>query len=63
MNFFRQMQLKLKIAWRARALKRGRQMGMTMEEARTYTNETHPLTPAEAAYEQEMLRRKSEIPN
>ncbi|MBR1155242.1 hypothetical protein [Bradyrhizobium sp. JYMT SZCCT0428] len=61
MNIFRKMLLNLRIALRARAFKQGRKMGMTVGEARAYTNEEHPLTPAEAAYEREM-GRKSEMP-
>ena len=60
MNIFRKMLLNLRIALRARTFKRGREMGMTVREARAYTNEEHPLTPAEAAYEREM-DRMSEI--
>lgn len=56
----RKMLLKLRIAWRARTFKRGREMGMPVEEARTYTDYELPLTAAEAAYEREM-DRKSEI--
>ncbi|MGE9009468.1 hypothetical protein ACO2JO_12845 [Leptospira interrogans] len=60
MNIFRKMLLKLRIAWRARTFKQVREMGMTVEEARAYTDYELPLTPAETAYEREM-GRKSEI--
>lgn len=63
MNIFRKMWLHFRIAWRARTFKQARELGMTVEEARAYTNEDHPLTPAEAAYEREMMGRKSELSN
>jgi hypothetical protein len=63
MNIIRKMWLHFRIARRARTFKKGREFGMTVEEARAFTNEEHPLTPTEAAYEREMGRKKSEISN
>ena len=54
MNIFRKMLLDFRIAWRARKFKQAREMGMTVEEARAYTDYELPLTPAEAVYEREM---------
>jgi len=62
MNIFRRAWLKLRIAWRARTFEQGRKMGMTKEEALRYANDMHPLTPVEAAYEEEM-RQKNKVSN
>ena len=60
LNIFRHLWLKLRIVWRDRTFKRGRKMGMTVQEARTYMNEMHPLTPAEAEYEKEIRRNRGD---
>ena len=59
MNIFRKMRLKIQIVLRTLAFERGRKMGMTEREARAYVDGEHPLTPAEAAYERDLLRKKS----
>jgi len=59
-NIINRVWLKIRFIWRARTFEEGRKMGMTKEEARTYTDDMHPLTPVEAAYEEE-LRQKNKI--
>jgi hypothetical protein len=63
MDIFRQMLLNIRIAWRTRTFKQMREMGMTVEEARAYTDYEVPLTPAEAAYEHDKMGRRSDLSN
>lgn len=59
MNIFRRVWLKFRLAWRAHTFAQGRKMGMTKEEALAYTNDMHPLTPTESAYEEEVRTSKA----
>jgi len=60
-NMFRQVWLKLRIAWRAHTFEQGRKMGMTKEEALIYVNDVLPLNSVEAAFEGE-TRQKNKVP-
>ena len=57
MNPLKKIWLNLRMARRLGAFKRARENGMSIEEARAYSDALYPPTAAEAAYE-EFLRQK-----
>jgi hypothetical protein len=58
MNFLKRAWLNLRMARRLGAYKRARENGMSIAEARAYSDRLYPPTPDEAAYE-ESLRKKT----
>jgi hypothetical protein len=62
MNVFKKIWLKLRMSRRVGAFMRAREQGMSIEDARAYSDGLYPPTPDEAAYE-ESLRQKSQHSN
>ena len=54
MGFFNDLKLKNRMAKRIGAFLRGRDRGMTADEAHAYANETYPPTPEDIEYEKRM---------
>ena len=58
MNPLRKFWLMLRMSRRLGAFKRARRDGMSVEQARVYSDRLYPPTPAEAAYEEKLRREQ-----
>ena len=52
MGFFGDLKLKIKMAKRVGAFSRARKQGLTVEEARAYSDQLYPPTAEDIAYEE-----------
>jgi hypothetical protein len=59
MNLFRETRLSLRAMQRLGAFKRARKQGMTIDQARNYSDGLHPPTPDDIAYEEKLRDGRS----